>query len=173
VYVSPHRPAPNVSLLNLGEGPQVIDHLVAQLQKFKRDPVELAAVRKVALDLVTDVAPHDDLGEIRRVWEYVRDGIRYVRDVANVDTLQGPRATLRILQGDCDDKAVLLAALLETIGFSTRFVVSATIPRHSYNHVYVETFVPKLGTWIPLETSIAGFPFGKALPTVEPLRRFA
>lgn len=173
MYVSPRPQAPNVSLVNLGEGPGVIDRLVAELQRFKRDARELSYVRGVALELVSNIAPGDDLGEIRAVWKYVRDQVRYVRDVNQVDTLQGPRATLSILQGDCDDKAVLLASLLETIGFVTRFAVSATIPRRSYNHIYVETFVPRLGKWIPLESSIAGFRFGQALPTFEPLRRFA
>ncbi len=173
MYVTAPARRPSVSILNLGEGPAVIDRLVGELQRFKRDPQELAHVRGVALDLVSSVSPGDDLGEIFAVWHYVRDAVRYTRDIANVDTLQSPRATLRILQGDCDDKSVLLASLLETVGFATRFAVSATVPRHSYNHVYVETFVPKLGKWIPLESSIAGFPFGRALPTFEPVRRFA
>jgi transglutaminase-like putative cysteine protease len=172
MYVSPKAPASRITMLELGEGPGVIDRLVAELQRFKRDPRELAYVRGVALDIVTNLAPNDDLGEVRAVWQYVRDQVRYVRDVASVDTLQTPRATLSVLQGDCDDKAVLLASLLETIGYATRFVVSATVPGRSYNHVYVEAFVPKLGRWIPLESSIAGFPFGRALPTAEPLRRF-
>lgn len=173
MYVSPPAPASRVAIMELGEGPGVIDRLVSALQRFKRDPRELAYVRGVALDLVTSLSPNDDLGEVRAVWSYVRDQVRYVRDVAAVDTLQTPRATLSILQGDCDDKAVLLASLLETIGYPTRFVVSATVPRQSYNHIYVEAFVPKLGRWIPLESSISNFPFGRALPSAEPLRRFA
>ena len=84
-----------------------------------------------------------------------------------------PSVTIETRQGDCDDKSLLLASLLESIGYATRFVVSATNPRGSYNHVFVEAFVPRLGRWLPLESSIAGFPFGQALRTFEPVRRFA
>lgn len=169
--VNPPPPAPK--LLQLGSGPSTVDRFVRELSRFKHAPRELAYVRRLALELVQDAAPNDDVEEVRRLWEYVRDGVRYVRDVHNVDTLQSPRMTLDTLQGDCDDKSLLLASLLESIGYATRFVVSATSPRGSYNHVYVEAFVPRLGRWIPLESSIAGFPFGQALRTFEPVRRFA
>ena len=169
--VSPRPPAPR--LLNLGSGPSSVDRFVRELSRFKHAPRELAYVRRLALELVHDTAPNDDVNEVRQLWEYVRDGVRYVRDVHNVDTLQSPRMTLDTLQGDCDDKALLLSSLLESIGYATRFTVSATSPRGSYNHVYVEAFVPRLGRWIPLEASIAGFPFGRSLRSYEPLRRFA
>jgi hypothetical protein len=161
-----------VRLIQLGSGLRSVDRFVRELQRFKASPRELWAVRRAATDLVHEVPPNDDLGEVRALWEFVRDGVRYVRDVRNVDTLQAPRVTLDVLQGDCDDKSLLLASLLETIGYATRFAVAATDPRSSYNHVYVEAFVPRLGKWIPLESSIAGFPFGKALRSFEPLRRF-
>lgn len=173
MYLAPTQYPPRARLLELGQGPMTVDHFIRELSRFKRQAQELTHVRRLALELVQDAAPNDDVEEVRRVWEFVRDGVRYVRDVRNVDTLQSPRTTLDLLQGDCDDKSLLLASLLESLGYATRFAVSATSPRGSYNHVYVEAFVPRVGRWVPLESSIAGFPFGRSLRSYEPLRRFA
>lgn len=172
MYIAPTFKPPRARLLELGSGLGSVDRFVHELARFKREAGELLHVRRLALELVSDAAPNDDIGEVRRLWQFVRDGIRYVRDVHNLDTLQSPRLTLELLQGDCDDKSLLLASLLESLGYATRFAVSATSPRGSYNHVYVEAFVPKLGRWIPLESSIAGYPFARSLRSFEPLRRF-
>lgn len=173
MYVSPSRPAPASKFLQLGEGPQTVDRFVSELQRFKMEPAEIVRVRRVALGLVQDLPPNADVLEVKALWQFVRDEIRYVRDVRGIDTLQTPTKTLELHQGDCDDKSLLLSALLESIGYATRFTVAATMPRASYNHVYVEAFVPKLGKWIPLESSVAGFPFGASIRSYEPLRRFA
>jgi len=156
----------------LGEGPATVDRFVAELKQFKLAPAELVAVRRAALGLVKGLAPNDDVSEVKTLWGFVRDQVRYVRDVRGVDTLQSPRATLDLMQGDCDDKSLLLASMLESLGYATRFTVSATAPRGSYNHVFVEAFVPRLGRWIPLETSVTDFPFGRSLKSYEPVRRF-
>ena len=173
MYLPPAIQPPQNRIINLGAGPGSIDRFVRELQRFKSSPAEIPRVRALAQDLVRDAAPNDELEEVRRLWRYVRDAVRYVKDVRSVDTLQTPRRTLDVLQGDCDDKALLLAALLESIGYATRFAVSATNPRGTYNHVYVEAFIPRVGAWTPLESSVPGFPFGRAVHSYEPLKRFA
>lgn len=170
------RPAPRTDtrLLELGEPPLSIDRFLAELARWKRSSRELARVRDRALELVSDAAPNGEAEELRRVFEYVRDAVRYVKDVRGIDTLQTPTATLDRLQGDCDDKTLLLAALLESIGYPTRFVVSATRPGQSYNHVYLEAYAASAGgRWVPLEPSIAAYPFGRALPSFEPVRHYS
>jgi transglutaminase-like putative cysteine protease len=52
--------------------------------------------------------------------------------------------------GDCDDKSVLLAALLESIGHPTRFVAIGFQP-DDFEHVFVETKIAD--RWISLETT--------------------
>ncbi len=173
MYVSTPSSPQKARLLELGQGPSTVDRFVAELQRFKLAPAELVKVRRVALGLVLELPANADVDEVRMLWRFVRDSIRYVRDVRGIDTLQTPSTTLKLGQGDCDDKSLLLSALLESIGYATRFTVSATSPRGSYNHVYVEAFVPKLGKWIPLESSVSGFPFGRSIRSYEPLRRFA
>ena len=116
-------------------------------------------VRGVALEVVQGLAPKDWIGEVRRLFEYVRDRIRYVHDIAGVETLQTPPVTIDLEAGDCDDKSTLLAALLAAIGYRSRFVAVGYRMPNAYEHVYVEANVD--GSWIPLDATVSR-PFGWA-----------
>ena len=101
--------------------------------------------------------------EARAVQDWVRDNIRYTRDVNNVETIATPEKTMEFGQGDCDDQAVLVAALLESIGHPTRFRAIACGSRR-FNHVLTET---KIGTrWLTLETT-ESWPMGHIPPNVR------
>jgi transglutaminase-like putative cysteine protease len=107
-------------------------------------------IRNRALQIVQDVREKDWLGEIRAIHEYVRDNIRYVRDIHGVETIATPAKTLQMMQGDCDDKSLLVASLLEAVGHPARFVAVGRSPG-DYEHVLVETRVGS--RWIPVETT--------------------
>lgn len=108
------------------------------------------AVRGLTLRLVKDCGQKDYSCEVRQVHAYVRDTIRYVNDIRDVETIQTPDKTIELGQGDCDDKSTLIAAMLESIGHPTRFVAIG-FQVGVFAHVYVET---KIGAkWIPLETT--------------------
>jgi transglutaminase-like putative cysteine protease len=79
---------------------------------------------------------------------YVRDNIRYVRDPAPAEQLSPPAWVMQIGAGDCDDKAILLASLLASIGHSARFIAVAFAPE-AYSHVWVQVHIG--GRWIDLE----------------------
>ena len=107
--------------------------------------------------LVQSVPPRDWRGEICSLFKYVRDHIRYVRDIEGVETLQTPPATIDLEAGDCDDKSTLLAALLASIGYQSRFVAVGYRQPDSYQHVYVEALLD--GEWVPLDATVPK-PFG-------------
>lgn len=91
--------------------------------------------------------------QLRALQNWVRDRIRYVRDPVGAEMVQTPSRTLQIASGDCDDKSVLLAALLCSIGFPCRFV-AVGFKGGAYSHVFVEA---RLGTrWVPCETIVQG-----------------
>ncbi|MES2367635.1 MAG: transglutaminase-like domain-containing protein [Pseudomonadota bacterium] len=100
-----------------------------------------------ALQLVSNLTAKDHAAEIAALNIYVRDRIRYVRDVLDCETLQTPQATMELGQGDCDDKAILLASLLMSIGYVPRFV--ALNQGHGFVHVWTQ--VNYSGKWIDLE----------------------
>lgn len=107
-------------------------------------------VRNLAVDLTNRLPQKDFRGEACVLLEYVRDRIRYVRDIRDVETLHTVDAILDIGAGDCDDKAILLAALLLSIGHSPQFIAVAFQP-DKYSHVWVRDFIR--GKWIDLEAT--------------------
>ncbi len=110
------------------------------------------SIRQLAFAIIDRVRGRKNFrAQVQAVHAYVQNNIAFVKDVAGVETLATPVKTLEFRKGDCDDQAVLLASLLESIGHPTRFVAIKTKPFGPYVHVFTET---RLGTvWVPLETT--------------------
>jgi len=129
------------------EGIKQTLRLMRQLvQRWKSDP----GIRELARELTQALPQQDYSGEVRALHAFVRDQIRYLGDTADVETLNTPRRTLEAAAGDCDDKATLLATLLEAINHKTRFVAGSFEPG-IFSHVWVETALG--GSWYPLEST--------------------
>ena len=144
------KQAPKVTLQQIPDGPKGINQTLRIMRQFTRDGKRQYPLRELALSLVKRNGQKDWYGEVRDIHHFVRDRIRYVKDIRGIETLATPEMTLQIGQGDCDDKSVLLATLLESIGHPTRFVALSFYPGN-YSHVLVES---KIGNkWIALETT--------------------
>ena len=109
-------------------------------------------MRQTAINLLTLVPPKDSLGEVVALFEFVRDHIRYTGDVLDTETLTTPDKTLALRAGDCDDKSVLLATLLESVGFNTRFILAGYSTPDMFEHVYVSVMLSD-GSLIALDPS--------------------
>lgn len=120
----------------------------ALVKAGKKNP----AVRLKAVALTQGLRQKDRLGEIRALTEWVRDHIRYVRDITNVETVHTAEQILSQEAGDCDDKSVLLAAMLESIGHPTAFMAIGTKAPGKFSHVLPMTRVGERG-WMALETT--------------------
>ena len=139
------------------------------MAKLARDGSRSMRVRQLAVELTTHgfregtgLAQKDFAGEAARLLEFVRDEIRYVRDIAHVETVHDADRILQLGAGDCDDKAILLAALLGSIGFEhVRFVAAAWAPDR-FSHVWTQAFIN--GRWVDLEPT-EPLPFGASVPT--------
>ena len=120
------------------------------------------SIRSKAVNLVSNLPQKDRIGEIRALFDFVQNEIRYVRDIHNVETLHYAEQVLAQASGDCDDKSVLLASLLESIGHPTRFNAVGFRPGE-FSHVFVETRVgPK---WLSLDTT-EPYPMGWKPPNI-------
>ncbi len=126
------------------------------VQASRVDPVIIAAAQSI----VGLQPPHDFNREALTLFDYVRSRVRYIRDVNEVETLTMPVHVLERMCGDCDDKATLLASLLEAIGFPTRFVL-AGYTGSQFEHVYLQVLVD--GEWISADPTI-DVPFGWEAP---------
>ena len=71
------------------------------------------------------------------MFNFVRDEIRYVLDTNDIEVLQSAQVTLKLGYGDCDDKCILLATLLECLGHPCTFLAMGFEPSEQYSHVIV------------------------------------
>lgn len=121
-------------------------------------------VRTLAQQLVQGCPEQDDLCEATALHGFVRDRIRYVRDIRDVETVQFPEQTLQLGSGDCDDKSLLLAALAESIGFSTRFcavrIGAETVPTHVAPQLLIRGQGWVNAEVIPIDGGSQGAPLG-------------
>jgi hypothetical protein len=126
-------------------------------------------VREMAIEVVRNAgtAPHDTLGELGALFEFVRDQVRFTGDIAGVETLQAPHYTLHVMSGDCDDRAVLLVSMARSIGIpaNLRFRVIGANPRRpgSFSHVYVVANVK--GKDVALDPTYPDTPMGWQHPS--------
>lgn len=109
------------------------------------------ALRQATLGLIFTLPPKNENSEITAIFNFVRDQIRYVRDIVGIETISTPIKVLQQRAGDCDDKTVLLAAMLETIGYPTRFVVAGYHTAGEVEHVYLQVWTQ--AGWIDLDAT--------------------
>ena len=145
------------TLLAIPDGPAGTFATLKLMRRLVQRYKKKLPLRQLALSIVRNNAPKDYRGEIHSLWRFVKQNIRYVKDIKGIETIQTPDKTLEFGQGDCDDQSVLLATLLEAVGHHTRFVALGFSPLPRYDHVLVAT---KMGNqWVPLETT-EPWPFG-------------
>ena len=160
----PPQPPPSRKL-KLSGGVQGTRQTLQIMAKLVRQGRENPAVRAQALQLVKPLSQKDYLGEAKKIHAFVRDHVRYVRDPKGVEPLHTAEQMLLQRQGDCDDKTVLVAAMLETIGHPTRIVAVGFA--QGYCHVFPEVQIK--GTWYTVETT-EPWQFGQSLKKTPILR---
>ena len=145
------QPPRQSSLSALPEGAAGIRATLKAMQRAALDAETDLSIRNLAESIVATTANKDYAGELAAIQRWVQLHIRYTRDPVNAETLKIPSALLTSPQGDCDDQATLVAALVMTIGFPARFVAIGMNDPGVFDHVYTEA---KLGTlWLSVETT--------------------
>jgi transglutaminase-like putative cysteine protease len=142
--------APSVRLTatpaTISNGRAGIFETVAVMRELVKRGKCSPVIRQAAASCVFLTPEKNEYSECEAVFNYVRDHVRYLRDISNVETLATPEKTLLSKIGDCDDQSMLCAALMESIGYPTRFVVTAYNDPAHLEHVYLQ--VQCCGYWI-------------------------
>lgn len=145
------------------EGKAGVQATLKMMSELTKAGKKTPAIRSKAVSLVQNLPQKDRLGEIRNLFNFVQNNIRYVRDIHEVETLHYAEQVLAQESGDCDDKAILLASLLEAIGHPTRFVAVGFKPGE-YSHVFVDTIIGNK-QWLSLDTT-EPYPMGWRPPNI-------
>ncbi len=155
-----------VSYSTLPDGMKGTDATVALMAKMAMGiyGARSTKIRALAINILNaaKVPEKDYTAETVAIHNWVRDNIRYTRDVAGQETLSHPEElAFNSLAGDCDDKSMLEVALLGSVGIPTRFITIGLTP-YCYSHVYLEA--NPAGRWIPLDPIMKGKPAGWEAP---------
>lgn len=119
-------------------------------------------IRNLATRLTQGLRSKDFQSEACACLAWVKGNIRYVRDMRSAELVHDPVTLLgypghlagdfrpcpEARAGDCDDMAILLSALLESIGHQTRFRAVAYRP-DKFVHVWTQDRIA--GRWLDLE----------------------
>lgn len=139
-----------------------IDDRISWMDAEINDGMRSARIREIAAGFLSkkdasgqwEVAERDWPAELEAAFGYVRDHVRYTRDIHDVELFQKPERTLDLAVGDCDDMTILLGSLLGSIGYPLRARIVAT-GGNNFHHVYLMAGIPphNPNEWIALDAS--------------------
>lgn len=138
------------------------------------DAVRDERVVHLARVIVAHLPRRDHLAEAEAVLRWVQGSVRYVRDPwhpGGLERLQHPAHTLfESRQGDCDDLAMVHAALLAALGapWAFRTVGSDPLFPRRFRHVYALTLIGD--RWVPADPTFE-HPLGWEPPFDDPTVR--
>jgi hypothetical protein len=128
---------------NVSDLKETLDARVEPDNSLVRDEALVLALKypgDLTIDQITSIYNYLKNGDdSKKGWGYVRDprGLDYF-SYANQTLRDGERANC-VGGGDCDDFAILMAALIESVGGTTRIILArnSTTGGHAYTEVYL------------------------------------
>lgn len=121
----------------------------------------LTEMKRIARQYAADMAPYASLN-LSEIHELVKN-IPYRKDPPGVETVKRPYYTLHRLGpgGDCDDKAVVIAAWALLNKFPVKFVCSGRWAKKPLHHVYAQVYIN--GSWIKVDATYNFNVLGRSL----------
>lgn len=156
---------------------------LAAIQQLVREGIRDPRIRRAASDVLHlyNVPAYDELGEVRAIYKWVLSNIRFTKDMVDREMFQPAADILITRAGDCDCiNAILLPALLGTIGYPTKAITIKSNPDDpdSFSHVFIKVMLPSSGQWVALDAARPGAGWGvrpevyweaKEWPLTEPV----
>lgn len=162
-YIAPPLTPAHIYLGRIPKGYLGTKRTVEYIKALIRSGAKDFYVRQKAIDILLErgVTPKDYRGEIKALYEWVQQNVRYTKDPFRVEVLHSARRMLQLRAGDCDDMTILLGAMLEAIGHPVRIVLAGpdSLRPRLFTHVYLEAY--DKGRWIPLDPTMP-YPMGWA-----------
>lgn len=132
-----------------------IEWTVRRMRRLVADARSSHLLAETARNIVTRSRSSTEAAE--RIRAFLESSVRFAHDPRGVELLKPPDMMLEELEqlgeavGDCDDVAVLGAALGRAIGLPARFVLLAFTRGAPFEHVYTELLTD--GGWQDLDTT--------------------
>lgn len=133
------------------------------------------SLKRLSDELLKDTDPNRE-ARIQRLVDFVSNEIEYsfAEALGGQETLKRPNETLMTRNGDCSNKSILLASLLEQIGEEYILLycpqhITVAVPQGSFVNDNKLDFTWNQKSWVIAETTVRGFRIGKSKLT-EPDR---
>lgn len=146
------------SVTQISRGDEGTRQTLGRMKALVNRSLVLPVVRGTAVGIMRPVVPRDRVGQIEAVRGFLTERVQFLRDPVGIELLHSPDWLLREIQGryyvtaDCDDVAILGAALGKAAGLKARFVAVAFYdPVAPYSHVWTELFDG--GQWRDLDVT--------------------
>lgn len=131
---------------------------VAKMRQLVNRSLTDAIVVQTARNLAVQFYPRDRDSQAQAIRDYLKEHFQFVNDPRGVELLVPPRQMLEtigkryVVTGDCDEAAILGAALGKAIGLRARFVlIGFTGKAGPYAHVY--TILRGGSRWVSLDVT--------------------
>jgi hypothetical protein len=154
-------------LAEISEGDRGTEQTIAVMIEKAREGAHHPGIRTAAERAIrlAGVKPKDYLGELRAIYEYVKDNCRYALDPRGLEQVSGaPMTLLTTGTGDCDDLSVTVVAMAGSMGHPGAFrAVKADRERpHEFSHVYalLGHRLPQGMKWIGADVTQLNTSFG-------------
>jgi hypothetical protein len=145
---SPESPDPFLCLnvVNMSGGPEPGLNDYGRLESVRAAAIQSAvdSNNPVTRDYAVSNIPRYhggsfNLAQLCDLWDVVYDSWTYVDDPRGAEYFSPASRTIALgLKGDCDDFAIVVAAMIESVGGKTRIVTAANgTSGHAYPEVYV------------------------------------
>lgn len=142
---------------------QVVGFLNKLIEKYKKN----LKIRKLSVRVARGGGT--DFERAKKIFFYLKNHVKYVKDILDIETIQTPIQTLYIGAGDCDDMVLLLGSMLESIGIPVVMVVADYTGR-GFSHIYLYAKIKK-NKWIALDPAMKKYP-GEEHPGARKKIRF-
>lgn len=150
---------------------------IAAMRAMVHDTDRTGHVQQWAAALAAACPQKSFICHARRVYDALKNYIRFKRDTFGTEHLRHPDVLIAEISqtrgndlrctADCDDTAMLGAALLRAMGFRAYFVTVGLSPAAPYTHVYFGADIPTPDglRWVPMDPQ-ERIPFGHEAPTI-------
>jgi transglutaminase-like putative cysteine protease len=139
---------------DIGTGRSAGLDTVHRMRQIVLEQFPLPLIRETAAGIVRGTGTDSEL-QAERIRAWLTRHVGFLRDPYQVEALHTPEAMLtllgsrRWLEVDCDDVAILGAALGMAVGLRARFVLLGA--GGGYEHVWTELADPRGGDWYELD----------------------
>lgn len=135
---------------------QTLTKMKSLVNDALRDPLVVEQARQIVEDF--GASGRDEIGKALAIHDWMENHLTFIPDPVGVELLATPHYLIQRIQrtgmvsGDCDDTAILSAALGKAVGLKAKFrAMGFRKPGAAFRHVV--TYLLAAGRWVNLDTT--------------------